>query len=374
MSRTTRTLAPLLAAALAMTTLGTSPASAAGVMDNACPPDRTPSAPFFDTFDNPHEEAIDCVAWYRIASGVSENEYAPEGLVRRDQLASFMARSVYAMRGSLPEPGAPRYDDVDGNPHGNAIARLAEAGIVGGTGARTYSPERLVQRGAMATFLVSTYQHLTGTQLTASRDYFSDDNGTTHEASINKAAEAGFAGGVGDGRFAPSGSVRRDQMASFISRMIGLAVDRAPGGRLEPYPLETTVRLVDDWELAVVSSDPDANEEIAAENEFNDPPQAGHQFYLVRIRATYRGQGSSRFDGGFRLRALGDSGVTYTQFENDCGVTPDSVYDQDRETFEGGGFEANICFEVRSGDAAAGLEVYDDEEERPSRPYFATTG
>ena len=348
-----------------------SPAGAAGVMDSACPPDRVPPSSFYDTFGNTHDAAIDCVAWYGIASGVSQNEYAPEGAVRRDQMASFMARSVYAMRGELPEAGD-RFDDIRGNPHANAIGRLAEAGIVGGTGGRTYAPQLSVQRGQMATFLVRTYEFLTKSQLAATRDHFADDNGTTHEDNINKAAEAGFTTGFPDGRYEPAGVVRRDQMASFIARMIGLAVDRAPGGRFAPYPLGTTVQLVDSWEMTVLSSDSDANQEVENENQFNDPPAAGHQFYIVRIRATYRGQGSSRFDGGYRVRALGQSGVTYSHFENSCGVVPDSIYDHDSETFEGGSFEANLCYEVRTEDAN-GLKVFDVEQERPSRPYFNTT-
>lgn len=357
--------------ALAVLLAGAPAVHAAGVMDNACPPDRVPSSPFYDTYNNSHSEAIDCVAWYEVAAGVSENEYAPGREVRRDQMASFMARSVYAMRGELPE-GGNRFSDIGGNPHGPAIERLAAADIVGGTGAGTYSPERTVARGQMATFLVRTYEYLTGSEIVASRDYFSDDNGTTHEANINKAAEAGFTTGNASGGYAPASTVRRDQMASFIARMLGLAVDRTLGGRLNAYPVGTAVLLKDDWEMTVVASDSDANEEVEQENEFNDAPKEGHRYYLVRVRATYRGQGSSTFDGGFRVRALGESGITYTHFENSCGVVPDSMYEHDAETFEGGSFEANVCYEVRVSDADAGLVVFDHEEERPSRPYFRT--
>lgn len=345
-------------------------ATAAGVMDNACPPDRVPPAFFYDTYENTHEAAIDCVAWYGVATGVAANTYAPAGQVRRDQMASFMARSVRAMRGSLPAPGT-RFDDVSGNAHRDAIESLAAAGIVSGTGTRTYSPGAVVPRGQMATFLVRTYEHLTGSVLTSDQDFFDDDAGSPHEANINKAAQAGFTGGTGPRQFSPSNPVRRDQMASFVARMLGLAVDRAPGGRLKPYPLGTAVQLVDEWRMQVVSSDPDADAEIAAENQFNDPPEAGRQFFMVRVRATWAGSGSSRFEGSYRLRALGAaSGVTYSTFEDSCGVIPDEL--EDPEVFSGGTIEGNVCFSVREQDVS-GLTVFDDEQERPSRPYFATT-
>lgn len=355
-----------LAAVMSLVLASGSSALAEGVMDNACPPDRVPSSPFFDTFGNVHEAAIDCVAWYGVASGTSQDTYAPGQEVRRDQMASFMARTFTAMRTELPPAGG-RFSDVGGNQHQEAIERLAQAGVVSGTGGGQYSPGLVVQRGQMAAFLVRTYEYLTGTSLAASRDYFSDDNGSTHEDNINKAAEAQFTGGLADGRYAPAAAVRRDQMASFIARMLGAAVDRAAGGRLNAYPMGTSSPLVDGWRMSVVSSLPDGDAEIAAENQFNDAPASGRQFFIVRVRATFTGEGSSGFDGGFRLLAVGDGGNVYSTFEDSCGVVPDAL--SSAETFSGGTIEGNICFEVRSTDAPS-LRVFDSEQERPSRPYF----
>jgi hypothetical protein len=346
-------------------------AAADPAIANACPQDRVPPSVFADTYGNTHEAAIDCVVWYEVANGVSVDLYAPRQNVRRDQMASFMARSVTAMRGSLPA-GEGVFRDVSGGPHGDAIERLAATGIVRGTSSTHYSPSRTVSRAQMATFLVRTYEYLTGETLRASRDYFSDDNGNTHEVNINKAAAAGFTTGLGSGRYGPDQTVRRDQMASFISRMLARAVDRAPGGRLAPYPMGTRTLLIDNWEVSFISSVRDATSIVMAENQFNDPPAAGRQFFMARIRATYRGSGSSYLDAGYRFRALGPAGVVYTTFDDSCGVIPDEY--PDRETFRGGTSEGNLCWQVRSSDASS-LVAFDDAdfERRPNRPYFALT-
>ena len=58
----------------------------------------------------------------------------------------------------------------------------------------------------------------------ATQDFFTDDDGTTHEANINKMAAAGITLGCdGSGtRYCPDDDVRRDQMASFIGRGLDL--------------------------------------------------------------------------------------------------------------------------------------------------------
>jgi hypothetical protein len=54
---------------------------------------------------------------------------------------------------------------------------------------------------------------------------FYDDNGTVHEANINKAAAAGFANGFRPGQYNPLGPVGRDQMPMFLSRVLNRPVD-----------------------------------------------------------------------------------------------------------------------------------------------------
>jgi hypothetical protein len=53
-------------------------------------------------------------------------------------------------------------------------------------------------------------------------DAFGDDGASVHEASINGLASGGIVRGNGDGTYDPAGTVRRDQMASFIARTVRL--------------------------------------------------------------------------------------------------------------------------------------------------------
>lgn len=77
----------------------------------------------------------------------------------------------------------------------------------------------------MATFLVRAYETATGTTLSASQDYFDDDEGLNHEANINKAAEAGFATGTGERTYSPGANVRRAPMGSFLARVLDVFVE-----------------------------------------------------------------------------------------------------------------------------------------------------
>ena len=86
-------------------------------------------------------------------------------------------------------------------------------------------------------------------------------------------------------------------------------------------------------------------------------PGEGQQFFIARMRATYRGDGSANFDGSFRFRAVGDGGVSYSTFGNSCGVIPDDL--PNPEVFTGGTIEGNGCWAIDSGDAAS-LVMFDD--------------
>ena len=128
------------------------------------------------------------------------------------------------------------------------------------------------------------------------------------------------------------------------------ALDRAMGSRANPVPLRIAATFAfgedDHWEVAVLATQPDATAAVLAENPFNDPPGEGTQFYLVTLRATYRGTASAQFNGSFRLRTLGESGVVYTTFEHSCGVIPNTL--PNSELFAGGTVEGNECWAIAS--------------------------
>src|SRR3546814_19403063 len=91
----------------------------------------------------------------------------------------------------------------------------------------------MVTRAQMASFLVRAYEHLTGETLASSGDAFGDDDDSVHEENIDRAAWAGLTGGRSDGEFDPSSPTRRDQMATFLARLLALLVEE---GHTSPPP------------------------------------------------------------------------------------------------------------------------------------------
>jgi hypothetical protein len=180
--------------------------------------------------DDVHERAIDCAVHYDIASGRTAVTYAPADLVSREQLAGFLARTVRAAGGTLPEPTRDHFPDDGESVHADAIDRLAEAGLISGRADGRFDPRGQVSRAQLASFLTRVYDYRAtqagGQALPPGENWFWDDRGSVHAPAIDRAASAGIAGGVGDGRYVPDGGVRRDQLAGFVMRAVDLLVER----------------------------------------------------------------------------------------------------------------------------------------------------
>lgn len=201
-----RPLVVLTAAALAATALQLTGAPAAAQTTTF--PD-VPSA-------NVHAEAISLVADAGVAQGSTDGTYRPRLDVRRDQMATFLTNGLGL---GLT---APSFPDVDPNgPHGGAIGAIDRAGITGGYADGTYRPLAPINRGQMAAFLARALD------LPAGNATFPDvDPAYVHADAIAAVASAGIADGFPDGNYRPNAPVKRDQMATFIARGVGL--DRDP--------------------------------------------------------------------------------------------------------------------------------------------------
>lgn len=110
--------------------------------------------------------------------------------------------------------------DAVGNTFASDITWLASNGIALGCDTNAYCPNRPITRGEMATVLAW------GLELSpTSTDYFSDDDGSPHEANINAVAAAGITLGCNppdNNYFCEQETLTRAQMASFFTRALGL--------------------------------------------------------------------------------------------------------------------------------------------------------
>ena len=109
-----------------------------------------------------------------------------------------------------------------------------------GRAASEYGPLLPVSREQMASFLVRTLEVMLGVPLEATGDYFVDTGSSMHEEEIDVVAEAGIAVGDGFTSFRPGSSLTRGQMAAFLARslaalealgtIVPLAEDPVPPG------------------------------------------------------------------------------------------------------------------------------------------------
>lgn len=198
----------------------------------ACPTGQAPAAGFSDTRATVHREAIDCLAWWRVTSGVTSTTFVPAGSVTRAQMASFLARWLddIAERGDgrvVPSDAPLPFRDVPpGDVHATAIARLAAAGIIRGRSDTIFDPTARVSRAETATLLRRSLEFTAGVPLPDARDAFLDDTDSVHEPSINQLAALGIIGGVGGFAFAPGDDVSRGAMASLIMRASDYLVEQ----------------------------------------------------------------------------------------------------------------------------------------------------
>lgn len=127
--------------------------------------------------------------------------------------------------------------------------------------------------------------------------------------------------------------------------------------RSNPYPLGTA-NNAGDWRVAVASVTPDATAAVLAENQFNSPPVAGRQFFIITLNYTFAGAGTGTpWLSLSSLRVVGSRNVLYTSFDGDdrCGVIPNDM-DDHPDLLAGGSDTANMCFSVPS-DEVASLEL-----------------
>jgi hypothetical protein len=118
----------------------------------------------------------------------------------------------------------PLFSDIITNPHRASIENVFARAITSGCRGDRYCPGDAVTRAQMATFLTRELG------LTGRSPGFGDVARTSpHADAIGALAAAGITDGCGEGRFCPNAPVSRAQMATFLTRALDLPERAARG-------------------------------------------------------------------------------------------------------------------------------------------------
>ena len=161
------------------------------------------------------------VAWLAetgITTGTAPGEFSPDDIVTRGQMATFIWRYAGQPGGSPVSP----FTDVDrARYYAPAIDWLYAAGITTGTSPTKFSPEDWVTRGQMATFLYRFENEPGGAPVSQ----FSDVGRQMYYAKpVDWLLDRGITTGTGPSTFEPEIAITRAQMATFLWRLAGSPV------------------------------------------------------------------------------------------------------------------------------------------------------
>lgn len=156
-----------------------------------------------------------------LMTGTSARTFAPNRPVTRAMLVTILWRLAGEPYGRV----SPFEDVLPGSWYAQAVSWAYDKGIVTGVTATSFQPGAPVTREQLCAILCR-YAALTGKNTAASAplDAFTDRAQVSAyaEASVRWALQAGLLTGVGDGRLAPRSGARRAQLAVLLQRFAGL--------------------------------------------------------------------------------------------------------------------------------------------------------
>lgn len=172
-----------------------------------------PSASFTDIPSNAYY--ADAVAWAvekGITNGTSDTTFSPDATCTRAQVVTFLWRAA----GSPAVSSATGFTDVDGNSYyAQAVAWAVANGITNGTSATTFSPDAVVTRAQVVTFL----WRYEGSKAAGTRSGFADvDAGAYYAGAVDWAVEHGITQGTSNTTFSPDADCTRGQIVTFLYR------------------------------------------------------------------------------------------------------------------------------------------------------------
>lgn len=166
-------------------------------------------------------DGVRCALENGLMTGTSARTFAPDRPVTRAMLVTILWRLAGEPYGRV----SPFEDVLPGSWYAQAVSWAYDKGIVTGVTATSFQPDAPVTREQLCAILCR-YAALTGknTAASASLDAFTDRAQVSAyaEASVRWALQAGLLTGVGDGRLAPRSGATRAQLAVLLQRFAGL--------------------------------------------------------------------------------------------------------------------------------------------------------
>ncbi len=131
--------------------------------------------------------------------------------------------------------------------------------------------------------------------------------------------------------------------------------DAAEGTRENPYPIGSVIKG-DEWTITVNNVNLDANEAVADENEFNEPPSDGNVFILVNVTAEYTGDDSQGSTPWVTVEYVTVDGNTIATHDDETMMTvaPDAL-DTLTTLYSGASISGNLVLSVPADTAADGV-------------------
>ena len=164
---------------------------------------------------------VRCALENGLMTGTSARTFAPDRPVTRAMLVTILWRLAGEPYGRV----SPFEDVLPGSWYAQAVSWAYDKGIVTGVTATSFQPGAPVTREQLCAILCR-YAALTGKNTAASAplDAYTDRAQVSAyaEASVRWALQAGLLTGVGDGRLAPRSGATRAQLAVLLQRFAGL--------------------------------------------------------------------------------------------------------------------------------------------------------
>lgn len=187
-----------------------------------------------------HAQDIWWLAAKGISTGYPDGTFKGQDTVVRQDMAAFLYRLAGSPAYTPSQADKKQFVDVtEKTPHAREIWWMVSTGLTQGYGDDTFRPQNAVTRADMAAFMRRFYnafsqhdQFRNWTPSSKAKQRFLDVNSATNKCEdIWWLGSTGISLGFADGRFDPTGSVVRQDMAAFLHRLDSRA-NRPTGAQL----------------------------------------------------------------------------------------------------------------------------------------------